>query len=156
MNKAACLRAGATVAALVATALVATSAVPADSGTFTVFTPEQVPWRVLRETPRLEYSAIQADPAMSGPFTFRVRAVAPHVLPPHTHPDERTITVISGTYWAGVGPTYDPAALIAFPAGSFYVMPAGLPHFSAVLEGEVVFQESGIGPSRNDPVEAQR
>jgi len=31
-------------------------------------------------------------------------------------------------------------------------VPAGVPHFSAVLEGETTFQESGTGPSRNDMI----
>jgi hypothetical protein len=51
-----------------------------------------------------------------------------------------------------VGAEWDESKLIPFPAGSFYVVPAGMPHFSAVLEGETVFQESGIGPSRNDMI----
>ena len=29
---------------------------------------------------------------------------------------------------------------------------AGVPHFSAVLEGETIFHESGTGPSRNDMI----
>jgi hypothetical protein len=49
-----------------------------------------------------------------------------------------------------VGKTFDEAALVAYPAGTFYVIPAGLPHYSAVLEGEVLFQEAGVGPSRHD------
>ncbi|MCU0870289.1 MAG: hypothetical protein MUF30_11965 [Burkholderiales bacterium] len=50
----------------------------------------------------------------------------------------------------GVGNRRDEAKLIAFPAGSFYVVPAGVPYYSAVLEGETEFQEGGVGPSRND------
>ncbi len=60
--------------------------------------------------------------------------------------------MLSGTYWSGVGETFDATRLEVFPAGSFYVIPAGLPHFSAVLEGEVEFQEAGVGPSSHDLV----
>ena len=46
-----------------------------------------------------------------------------------------------------VGESFADDKLQAVPAGSFYVIPAGVPHFSAVLDGEVEFQEAGVGPS---------
>jgi hypothetical protein len=114
--------------------------------------PDEIQWSQRRQSPDVFYAAIYGDPAKTGPYAFRVRAQAGHSLPPHTHPDERTVTVLSGTYWSGVGETFDESRLIAFPAGSFYVIPAGVPHFSAVLSGEVVFQEGGVGPSSHDLV----
>jgi hypothetical protein len=115
-------------------------------------TPDEIRWSQRRQSPDVFYAAIYGDPAEAGPYAFRVRAQAGHSLPPHTHPDERTVTVLSGTYWSGAGETFDESRLIAFPAGSFYVIPAGVPHFSAVLSGEVVFQEGGVGPSSHDLV----
>jgi hypothetical protein len=115
-------------------------------------TPDQIQWSQRRQSPDVFYAAIYGDPAKSGPYAFRVRAQAGHSLPPHTHPDERTVTVLSGVYWSGVGETFDESRLQPFPAGSFYVIPAGVPHFSAVLSGEVEFQEGGVGPSSHDLV----
>jgi hypothetical protein len=115
-------------------------------------TPEQIQWIQRRQSPDVFYAAIYGEPAKPGPYAFRVRAQAGHSLAPHTHPDERTVTVLSGTYWSGIGETFDDSRLEAFPAGSFYVIPAGVPHFSAVLSGEVVFQEAGVGPSSHDLV----
>lgn len=100
-----------------------------------------------RTSPDVFYAGIYSDPAKSGPHAFRVRAQAGHRLAPHTHPDERTVTVLSGTYWSEVGKSFADDKLQAFPAGSFYVIPAGVPHFSAVLDGEVEFQEAEVGPS---------
>jgi quercetin dioxygenase-like cupin family protein len=114
--------------------------------------PSDITWVQRRASPDVFYAGIYSDPAKPGPYAFRVRAQAGHRLAPHTHPDERTVTVLSGTYWSGVGETFAEGALRAFPAGSFYVIPAGLPHFSAVLEGEVEFQEAGVGPSSHDLV----
>jgi hypothetical protein len=114
--------------------------------------PEQIQWTQRRHSPDVFYAGIYGDPAKPGPYAFRVRAQAGHSLPPHTHPDERTVTVLSGTYWSGVGETFDEGRLVAYPAGSFYVIPAGVPHFSAVLAGEVLFQEAGTGPSSHDLV----
>jgi hypothetical protein len=114
--------------------------------------PDEIQWSQRRQSPDVFYAAIYGDPAKPGPYAFRVRAQAGHSLPPHTHPDERTVTVLSGIYWSGVGETFDESRLVAFPAGSFYVIPAGVPHYSAVLSGEVAFQEGGVGPSSHDLV----
>ena len=114
--------------------------------------PTDIAWVQRRTSPDVFYAGIYGDPAKPGPYAFRVRAQAGHRLAPHTHPDERTVTVLSGTYWSGVGETFADDKLQAFPAGSFYVVPAGIPHFSAVLDGEVEFQEAGVGPSAHDLV----
>jgi quercetin dioxygenase-like cupin family protein len=114
--------------------------------------PAEVAWEKRRSAPDVYYAAIYGDPAKSAPYAFRVRAQAGHRLAPHTHRDERTVTVLSGTYWTGVGESFDDARLQPYPAGSFYVIPAGIPHFSAVLDGEVEFQETGVGPSSHDLV----
>lgn len=119
---------------------------------FLTVTPERIDWKLVRKEPPLHRAFIQGNQEAPGAFTFRVRAAAGHKLLPHTHPDDRVITVLEGTYWSALGAEWDESKLMAFPAGSFYVVPAGMPHFSAVLEGETVFQESGIGPSRNDMI----
>lgn len=119
---------------------------------FHALRPAEIRWSVLRESPALSRADIHGRQEGVGPFTFRVRAAAGHRLLPHTHPDDRVITVLEGTYWSAVGDTWDESRLVAYPRGSFYVVPAGVPHFSAVLEGETEFQESGIGPSRNDMI----
>ncbi|MCU0870292.1 MAG: cupin domain-containing protein [Burkholderiales bacterium] len=121
-----------------------------DAPKFHAVKPADIAWKEIRKSPPLFRAFVQGDQDKPGPFTFRVRAAAGHKLAPHTHPDDRVITVISGTYWSAVGDKWDDGKLIAFPAGSFYVVPAGVPHYSAVLEGETEFQESGVGPSRND------
>ena len=133
----------------------ATCLFAADAGFHSV-TPDQIAWKELRKSPPLHRAMIHGVQEQAGSFTFRVRAAAGHKLLPHTHPDERVITVLEGTYWSAVGDTWDEAKLIAFPRGSLYVVPAGVPHYSAVLEGETVFQESGTGPSRNDMIPQAR
>jgi hypothetical protein len=92
---------------------------------------------------------------VSRQYRFRrlpIRRNALRLLRP-TRTDERAVTVLSGTYWTGVGETFDESKLKAYPAGSFYVIPAGVPRFSAVLDGEVVFQGGDFGPSGHDRVE---
>jgi hypothetical protein len=51
--------------------------------------------------------------------------------------------------------TYDESKLTALPAGSFYTEPAGAPHFVATLDGEVIVQVSGTGPTTVNYVDSR-
>jgi quercetin dioxygenase-like cupin family protein len=65
---------------------------------------------------------------------------------PHTHPDSREVTVLSGVFATGYGEKVDPAKLKLLPAGSVYTEPANVAHFIEIKE-DVVLQVTGIGPS---------
>ncbi len=90
---------------------------------------------------------------LSGPldkqvlYTQRVRLAKDGLVPPHTHPDQRYTTVLSGTLYVCTGDTFSPTAVKAYPAGSFLITPANAVHCSWAKDGEVVYQESGIGPT---------
>jgi quercetin dioxygenase-like cupin family protein len=53
----------------------------------------------------------------------------------------------------GIGDTFEETKLNAYPAGSFIVIPAGVPHFLATKEGPVIVQVSGHGVFRTNYVE---
>ena len=72
---------------------------------------------------------------------------------PTPHPQDELVTVIDGTWYVGVGDKYDPAKLEGYPAGSFVLIPAGLPHFVAANETAVIVQLSGAEKFRTDYVE---
>jgi mannose-6-phosphate isomerase-like protein (cupin superfamily) len=99
---------------------------------------------------------IIGDDSKPGPYVYivRPRPTAPGnpAARPHTHPDDRTYTVISGTWWVGFGDKYDESKLIPLTAGSFYTEPAGVPHFIAIKEEGVVVKITGTGPSKLTPV----
>ena len=71
----------------------------------------------------------------------------------HTHPQDEPVTVIEGTWYLGEGAKFDSAKLKGYPAGSFIVIPAGLPHFVATKEGRVILQISGTGKFGTDYLE---
>jgi quercetin dioxygenase-like cupin family protein len=71
----------------------------------------------------------------------------------HTHPQDELVTVIEGTWYLGEGAKFDSAKLKGYPAGSFIVIPAGVPHFVAAKEGTVVVQLSGIGKFQTNHLE---
>jgi quercetin dioxygenase-like cupin family protein len=94
----------------------------------------------------IEQAKLVGDPSKPGPYTIRLKFPAGYRLAPHTHPDYREVTILSGTWYTGYGEKFDETALKALPAGSFYTEPPNLAHFVVVHE-PVVVQVTGIGPS---------
>jgi len=69
---------------------------------------------------------------------------------PHTHPDARTYTVLAGEWKLGFGPNFDETALLTFPAGSVYTLPANVAHFQATRATETLIQVETVGPTSTD------
>lgn len=111
-------------------------------------TPDEMKWSTAGglALPGMGQANLVGDPAKPGPYTIRLKFPAGYNLAPHTHPDSREVTILSGTWYTGYGEKFDPAGLKALPAGSFYTEPANLPHF-VETRGEVLIQVSGMGPS---------
>ncbi len=67
------------------------------------------------------------SPAQPGLYTIRVHLKDGGLMPPHLHPDDRMITVLSGTLHYGFGETADPAATKAYPTGATFLAKANDP-----------------------------
>ena len=94
----------------------------------------------------MEQLNLVGDPNQPGPYTVRLKFPKGLKIAPHSHPDSREVTILSGLYATGYGEKFDATTLKALPAGSFYTEPANVPHFVEVRE-PVVIQVSGMGPS---------
>jgi quercetin dioxygenase-like cupin family protein len=108
---------------------------------------EGVKWMSPPNLPGVQGAWLLGSQDKPGLYHFRVRLAAGARIPPHTHPDERSTTVMSGTILVGFGDTFDESRMVAVPAGSFYVAPAGVAHYLWARDGAATYQESGIGPS---------
>lgn len=95
----------------------------------------------------VEAAQVLGAPDKAALYLQRVRMARGAVIPPHTHPDERFTTVLSGTIYVGFGTTIDDSKAVAVPAGATYVAPAGVPHYVLAKDGEAVYQEAGFGPT---------
>lgn len=141
----------------VAFSLIAAVANAQDSGR--TITPSDLQWKPSTRVQGLEQADIIGDSTKPGPYVLRVRFPANFTNPPHTHPDDRNYTVISGTWYVGWGDKYDETKLKALPPGSFYTEPANVTH-SVVSKGEpVIVQISGTGPTATrflDPAHAPK
>jgi quercetin dioxygenase-like cupin family protein len=119
-------------------------------------TPDEMKWQSEGglAAPGLEQLNLVGDPAKPGPYTIRLRFPKGFRIAPHSHPDAREVTILSGTYATGYGERFDPAKLKTLPAGSFYTEPANMPHYIEIKE-DAVLQVSGTGPSGRKYVNAQ-
>jgi quercetin dioxygenase-like cupin family protein len=118
-------------------------------GNLVQFLPDQIKWNPSPAgvTKDAQGATLSGPLDNANPYTYRVRIMAGGMITPHTHPDTRYTTVLSGELYAGLGDTVDETKTIRYPAGSFFVMPAGQVHYSLARNGEVVYQESGQGPT---------
>jgi quercetin dioxygenase-like cupin family protein len=78
-------------------------------------------------------------------FAYRLKMPDNYRIPPHFHPADEHLTVISGTFNMGLGDKLDIQASKPMTAGSFIVMPKGAHHF-AWTKGETILQVHAIGP----------
>lgn len=110
--------------------------------------PSDVKWVVNPALPSgLQTAVFMGNPGKRGPFTIRVKIPANFKIAPHTHPDEwRTVTVLSGTLYFGIGEKFDESKLKAFPSGSYFTE-HGVPHYAMAKTGEVIVQVTAMGPS---------
>lgn len=95
--------------------------------------------------PGIATALIAGNPKQGPSYTVLAKFSPNTRVPAHFHPDQRVITVISGTYYLGGGKKFDEAALTAYRPGMVIIIPAGAPHFSASREDGTVVEESGDG-----------
>ena len=126
---------------------------------FRAILPEQIEWRPFPAfPPSVRLAVLVGEPSQPGPYVIRVKMPAGERLMPHSHPEDRIYTVMSGVFYIGRGERFDETVLEAYPPGSVIVLPGDTPHFHWAKSGEYVTQVTAIGPlgleymnSRDDP-----
>lgn len=121
-------------------------------------TAEELKWGPGR-VPGLEIAHLIGDSTKAGPYVERVKFPANFTVQGHSHPEDRTYSVISGTWYVGYGDKLDPAKLKALPAGSFHTEPANVSHFVVTKDVGAVVQITGNGPTATrfvDPAHAPK
>lgn len=117
-------------------------------------TPDEVRWFTPPYyTDGRQRAQLFGDSSQGGAWVDRAKIPGGARVLAHTHPQDELVTVIEGTWYLGEGAKFDSAKLRGYPAGSFIVIPAGVPHFVATKEGAVVVQLSGTRKFQTDYVE---
>jgi quercetin dioxygenase-like cupin family protein len=90
-------------------------------------------------------AVLQGDPGKPGPFVIRLMLPAGYKIPPHSHSQNESLTVISGTFYFGTGDKIEMGKGHALNAGGFHALSGGDHHY-AVAKTQTVVQVSGTGP----------
>lgn len=102
-------------------------------------------WNALVNAPDLQYAVLAGDPAKNDFYIVRLKIPANHIDSPHQHFYDKYDTVVSGTYYLGIGSKFNKDNAIGLAAGSFFKVPAKVDHYG-YTKTETIIQISGIGP----------
>jgi len=117
-------------------------------------TPDEMKWVLM---PTGAYRAnLAGDDKTVGMYVYRVRFPVNFRNQPHFHPEDRIVTVLSGTLHVGYGEQSNEGTRKALPAGSIWTEPAKQPHLVWAKEGEVIIQVVGNGPTATTPVKSKQ
>jgi quercetin dioxygenase-like cupin family protein len=117
---------------------------PGTSAHHTVVAPGAVQWKPLR--PGAEMAVISGDPAKEGSvFVIRFRYSGKARIPPHWHPTDEHLTILSGTFRLGMGERGDESTTTALESGAYAHVPAKMAHYAWADDGTTV-QAHGVGP----------
>ena len=95
------------------------------------------------------------DPDKPGFYVLLNKWTPHHMSRPHFHQYDRYVTVLSGTWWVGTGPKWDPNTTVAVPAGSYVTHFAKQIHWDGAKDVECVLEIAGQGPATSTPAEAK-
>lgn len=124
-----------------------------EADTITIVQTDKLEWKDYPGLPGVKFVVIAGNPREAGIYVIRAK-FAPHTMSkPHSHPEARYVTVLKGTWWAGVGEKFDPDSTTPIPAGGFAVHTPGKVHYDGAKDEEAIVQIMGMGPSRTDVVD---
>jgi hypothetical protein len=115
-----------------------------DSKTISIRLPAQIQWK--GSASGVEVIPLAGDASKPGLYVILVKWYAHHNSRPHFHPNDRYITVLSGTWWVNTGRNYDPEHMLPVPAGSFVTHYAREVHYDGAKDADVVLEIVGEGP----------
>jgi hypothetical protein len=115
--------------------------------------PSQIKW--VTSPSGSSQAVLAGDPAKPGLYVVLTKWSPHHMSRPHFHPNDRFITVISGTWWVGTGNKYDPDSTVAMPAGTFVTHFGKQVHYDGAKDEEAVLEIVGEGPATSTPAETK-
>jgi len=105
--------------------------------------PDKIPWRIGKNS---DTATLEGDPSKPGVYIQMIRWHAGNTSRPHTHTTDRYIRVISGTWWMGWGPKYDPPGMFPVKEGTYVVHHANQIHYDGAKDEDCVLYIVGTGP----------
>jgi quercetin dioxygenase-like cupin family protein len=112
---------------------------------FAIIQADDLEWDESRN--ELQQKVIYGDPSKEGLYILRARFPAGVTSRPHFHSQDRFVSVIEGTWYAGTDASHDMNRTTEISSGGFMFHPAGAVHFDgANHEAPVIVEIRGMGP----------
>jgi len=116
-----------------------------------VIVPADVKWTVAANG--IKTSVLYGDPTKAGYYVMFYKIPADLKLPPHFHPESRTVVVVTGKFYYGYGSTFDESKMYEMPQGTYFTEPGKQHHYAYAKAGEVLLYVTGLGPTGTSYVE---
>jgi hypothetical protein len=116
----------------------------------TIQLPAEIKWNKGRGS---ESATLVGDPSKPGLYVVLQKWLAHNGSRPHFHPNDRFITVISGTWWMGTGAKYDSDGMKPIPAGSFVTHFGKEIHYDGARDEDCILEIVGMGPATSTVAE---
>jgi quercetin dioxygenase-like cupin family protein len=125
-----------------------------DSKAIAIKLPNDIQWKGSGAS-GIEQIVIVGDPTKPGLYVVLAKWSAHHNSRPHFHPNDRFITVLSGTWWVSTGRNYDVDSMKPVPTGSVVTHFGNEVHYDGAKDGDVVLEIVGMGPATSTAAEAK-
>jgi hypothetical protein len=116
--------------------------------------PDQIEWKG-RPGTGSQSATLVGDPSKPGLYVQLLRRGPNNWSQPHSHPNDRFITVLAGTMWIGTGTKFDPDNTIPLKAGSYVRDIGNQTHFDGSKADGLTIEIVGIGPVTTAQAEAK-
>ena len=135
--------------AAIAVAIAALSVLPAlaQQNAHVVSTPDTLKWMEPPVLPGSRMAVVQGDPSKEGLFVYRLKMPGNYKIPPHLHKASENVTVLSGSFFMGMGEKFDQGSGKELPVGGFASIPPDHPHYAWAGPQETIVQVHGVGPT---------
>ena len=109
--------------------------------------PGEIKWRDPLGNAGINQAVLYVDPTKPGLYIVMNKFKPGNFSKPHFHPNDRFITVISGTWWVGTGNKWDKNATVPVKTGGFVTHFGKQVHFDGAKDEEAVLMIVGEGPA---------
>ena len=113
--------------------------------------PKDIKW--MKSGTGAEQAILLGDPSKQGLYIVLQKWLPHNNSRPHSHPNDRYITVLKGTWWVNTGANYDPDGMKPLPTGSYVVHTGGQIHYDGAKDEECILQIVGMGPANSTSAE---
>jgi quercetin dioxygenase-like cupin family protein len=107
--------------------------------------PDKINWR---KSPSADMANLVGNQSQPGMYIQMIKWHPGNTSRPHMHDHDRFIMVLSGTWWMGWGPKYEPDSMFPVKAGTFVVHHANELHYDGAKDEEAVLYIVGNVPRK--------